>query len=168
MGDWGVFAAGNVGGDAGLGEGFSASLESGVGLTAGNSLSAPVNIGGYSSYGFLGGGPYGSATVQGVSGTNNNASLGLAGGVSYGLMFTNATQISQLEGVSQSHNLNLGIGSINWSVSADGIWTVSLTVGAKPVVSFSTYPTETKTITAITSASIIPANTHTACGALCQ
>jgi hypothetical protein len=170
---WGVFVSGNVGGDAGLAEGFSGSLQSGFGFTAGNSLSAPVDVGAFSSYGGLIGGPFQSVTAQGVNGIKSSpyTVFGLAGGVSGGLTFTNATRLSQLAGVSTSYNVNIGIGSVNWSRSSDGIWTVSLSVGAKPVASFSAYPTATITSTAKSTggtSSTGPGNAHTACGTLCQ
>jgi RHS repeat-associated protein len=193
-GQFGIFANVNAGGDAGLGEGFSGSAESGVGFTAGNSLSTPVDFGSYGSTGYLVGGPYGGATMQGVSsGINNNTVLGLSGGAGFGVMLTNATRISQLDGVVQTHNLTLGIGSVSWSVSADGIWTISVSIGAKPLLSYSTYPTGTVTNTTFTSTPNNSASTgsgsggsgsngssgssgsgssgwgstHTACGALC-
>jgi hypothetical protein len=188
-GTFGIFADVNAGGDAGLGEGFSGSAETGAVFTVGNSLSTPVDVGGYSSKGYLVGGPYGGATVQGISGgINNNTVLGLSGGAGTGVMFTNATRISQLAGVTQTHNLTLGIGSVSWSVSPDGIWTISLSIGVKPLLSYSTYPTTTVTNTAFTSApnSSTPSgsgsngsgssgsgssglgNLHTACGTLCR
>jgi RHS repeat-associated protein len=170
---WGVFVSGNVGGDAGLGEGFSGSLQSGIGFTAGNSPSAPVDVGGFSSYGGLVGGPFQSVTVEGVKGIKNSpyTVFGLAGGISGGITLTNATRISQLAGVSTSYNVNIGIGSVNWSRSSDGIWTVSLSIGAKPVASFSAYPTATITSTAKSTggtSSTGPGNAHTACGTICQ
>jgi hypothetical protein len=70
---------GNAGGAAGLGEGFAGSVEGGAGFTTSNNPSAPIDYGTYGTYGYLGGGPYGSATVQGISGMNNNTTLGLAG-----------------------------------------------------------------------------------------
>ena len=74
---FGIFANWNAGGAAGLGEGFAGSVESGAGFTTGNNPSAPIDYGTYGTYGYLGGGPYGSATVQGISGMNNNTTLGL-------------------------------------------------------------------------------------------
>ncbi len=172
---WGIFYSGNVGGDAGLAEGFSGSLSSGVGFTAGNSLSAPVDFGAFSSYGGLVGGPFQSVTTQGVNGINNSnyAVFGLAGGVSRGVTFTNATRISQLQGSAISWNVNLGIGTVSWSRSTEGIWSVSLSLGAKPIISFSTYPTmtvtnTTKSVNVGSSGSASPGNAHTACGTLCQ
>jgi hypothetical protein len=166
---WGVFVSGNVGGDAGLSSGFAGSLQSGIGFTAGNSRTAPVDFGGFSSYGGLIGGPFQSVTLEGVKGIKNSpySVFALAGGVSGGFTFTNATRISQLsDGLSTSYNVNIGIGSVNWSRSSNGIWTVSLSIGVKPVVSFSAYPTATVTGTAKTTAG--PGNAHTACGTLCQ
>jgi hypothetical protein len=165
---WGVFATGNVGGDAGLGEGFSGSLQSGVGFTMGNSWSSLVDFGAYSSYGGLVGGPFQSVTLEGAKGIkdSNHAVFGLAGGVSAGLTFTNATRISQLDGISQGYNLNFGIGSASWS-SSNGIWAFSFNLGLKPAASFSTYPAATKTGTVATLSLSAP-NAHTACGTLCK
>jgi hypothetical protein len=150
-GRFGFFANWSAGGNAGLGTGFAASVETGAGFTAGNSLSEPVDLGGYASYGGLAGGLYGGATVQRISGRNNNAVLGLSGGTGFGVMLTNATRISQLGGVGQSNNLTIGILSVSWSVAPDGLWTISASIGPKPILSFSTYPTATKTITALSS-----------------
>jgi RHS repeat-associated protein len=167
-GDFGVFANWSAGANAGLGVGFAGSTEAGAGFTFGNSLSSPVDLGGYSSSGFLAGGPYGSATVEGVSGRNNNAVIGLSAGAGYGLMVTNATRISQLGGTGQSNNFSIGILSVSWSVSPSGIWTVSASIGAKPVVSFSTYPTATKTTTSISSASNNASSASSPCKVNCH
>jgi hypothetical protein len=170
-------------GNAGLASGFAGSLSGGVGFTAGNSWSSPVDIGGYSSYGGLVGGPLQSTTLEGSSnGSNPYSVFGLAGGPSVGLTFTNASRISQLQGLDTSHEIDLGIGSISWSY-LNGIWAVSLTYGGKPILSYSSYPVMTNTGTAISFSpsggggygsagsvytNYVPANAHTACGKLCQ
>lgn len=89
-----------------------------------------------------------STTLEGsAKGPNNYGVFGLAGGASVGLTFTNATRISQLGGTSVTNTLNVGIGTVSWSVSKNGVWTITIVIGAKPAISFSTYPTDTKTAT---------------------
>jgi hypothetical protein len=172
---FGVFANWNAGGAAGLGEGFAGSVEGGAGFTTSNNPSAPIDYGTYGTYGYLGGGPYGSATVQGISGMNNNTTLGLAGSAGFVAMVTNATRISQLNGVTQSNSLSLGILNVNWSVGSNGIWTISANIGPRPFLSFSTYPTATITTTLYSAGGSggstpvgSPGNAHTACGTLCN
>lgn len=149
---WGVFLQGDLGGNAGLGSGFAGSGSIGGGFVGGNSLSDPIDVGGYASYGGLVGGMFHSTTLEGsVSGPNNYGVLGLSGGFSAGLTFTNATRMSQLEGRSVTKTLNVGVGTVSWSVSKDGIWNITVALGAKPAISFSAYPTDTKTGTVITT-----------------
>jgi RHS repeat-associated protein len=172
---FGIFANWSAGGAAGLGEGFAGSVEGGAGFTAGNSPSDPIDYGDYGTSGYLAGGPYGSATVRGISGMNNSTALGLSGGAGLGLMVTNATRLSQLNGVTQSNSLSLGILNVNWAVAPNGIWTISANVGPRPFLSFSTYPTATMTTTLYSAAGSggstpgsSAGNTHTACGTLCR
>ena len=148
----GVFVQGDVSGNAGLFSGFAGTGSAGAGFTVGNNpFSDPVDVGGYTSYGGLVGGMFRSTTIQGsTKGPNNYGVFGLAGGASVGLMFTNATRISQLSGTSVQNSLNVGIGTVSWS-SSGGLWTVSIAIGGKPVVSFSDYPTKTGTATVITT-----------------
>jgi hypothetical protein len=177
MGTFGIFGNWSAAANGGLGEGFSGSVETGAGFTAGDSLSEPVDLGGYTSYGYLAGGPYGSATVQGISGINNNMVFGGSVGTGFGATITNATRVSQLTGVDQSHNLTLGILSVSWSTSPKGIWTISANVGPKPYVSYSTYPTLTNSATFVSSGSSGGGGSgsgsaagiggHTGCGTLC-
>jgi len=151
---WGVFVTGTVGGDFGLAEGFSGSIESGVGFTTtGNPLSSPVQAGAYSSYGGLVGGPFQSITVEGAKGIkdSNYAVFGLGGGVSRGITFTNATKISQLQGTDVSHNIGIGLASVSWS-SSNGIWAFNISFGPKPAVSYSQYPATTQTNTTASAA----------------
>jgi hypothetical protein len=175
---FGIFANWSAGGAAGLGEGFAGSVESGAGFVTGNSPSDPIEYGAYGTFGYLAGGPYGSGTVQGISGLNDNTTIGLAGGAGFGGMVTNATSLSQLDGETQSNSLALGILTVNWSVASNGIWTISANVGPRPLLSFSTYPTATMTTTLYSTGSTggtggstpntSPANAHTACGTLCN
>lgn len=152
-GEFGVFVQGDVGGASGLFSGFAGSASIGGGFTIGDDpFSDPVDIGGYSSYGGLVGGAFHSTTINGsTSGPNNYGVFGLAGGASVGLTFTNATRVSQLGGTSVQNSLNVGIGTVSWSVSDSGLWTITIAIGAKPAISFSDYPTQTGTATLITT-----------------
>lgn len=149
---WGVFVQGDVGGNAGLGSGFAGSASIGGGFVAGNSFSDPIDVGGYTSYGGLVGGMFHSTTLEGSArGPNNYGVFGLAGGASAGLTFTNATRMSQVGGMGVTNTLNVGIGTVSWSVSKSGVWNITIAIGAKPAISFSTYPTDTKTGTLIST-----------------
>ena len=148
---WGIFAQRDVSGAAGLFAGFSGSGSAGVGVTWGNSPSDPIELGGYTSYGGLVGGMFHSTTLEGsAKGPNNYSVFGLGGGFSYGVTATNATKISQLGGTSLQNSLSVGIGTVSWS-NQGGIWTITIAIGGKPAVSFSDYPTNTKTATIATT-----------------
>ncbi|OGZ44721.1 MAG: hypothetical protein A2756_04670 [Candidatus Ryanbacteria bacterium RIFCSPHIGHO2_01_FULL_48_27] len=146
---WGAFFQGDVSGAAGLFSGFAGQGSVGGGLvTGGNPFTDTTDIGGYTSYGGLVGGGWHSTTLEGsVSGPNNYGVFGASGGVSGGVTFTNATRMSQLQGRGVTNTLTLGIGSISWSVSKSGVWTISIAAGLEPAISFSVYPTDTNTKT---------------------
>lgn len=148
---WGVFFQGDISGTAGLGSGFAGSASVGGGfVTDRNPFTDPMEVGAYASYGGLAGGALHSTTLDGSrKGPNPHATLGLSGGPGIGLTFTNATRMSQLSvpgGV--SNNVTAGIASFSWSRNPqNGVWTVTMSVGGKPGLSFSSYPTDTKTTT---------------------
>ncbi len=158
---WGVFLTGGAGAEGGLGEGGAASLQSGIGFTIGDSTK---ELGAFSSYGGLVGGPFQSTTVEGNKGIKNSpyGVLGANAGVNVGVTITNANKISDLRGTNASYNIGIGIASVSWS-NSNGIWTMSFSIGAKPSLSYSVYPSTTQTATAVSTG-----NAHTACGRLCK
>ena len=146
---WGVFFQADLSGAAGLGSGFAGQGSVGGGfVTDRNPFTDTTDIGGYTSYGGLVGGAFHSTTLQGSrSGPNPYTVLGLSGGLSGGVTLTNATRMSQLGGVGVTNTLSLGIGSVSWSVSKSGVWTITAALGLEPAISFSVYPTNTNTAT---------------------
>ncbi|WP_292530889.1 SpvB/TcaC N-terminal domain-containing protein [Methylocystis sp.] len=146
---WGFFFQGDLSGAAGLGSGFAGQGSVGGGfVTDRNPFTDTTDISGYTSYGGLVGGAFHSTTLEGSrSGPNPYTVLGLSGGLSGGVTLTNATRMSQLAGTGVTNTLSLGIGSISWSVSKSGVWTITAALGLEPAISFSVYPTNTNTAT---------------------
>lgn len=146
---WGFFFQGDLSGAAGLGSGFAGTVSAGGGfVTDQNPFTDPTEVGGYTSYGGLAGGAFHSTTLEGSRrGPNPYTTLGLSGGPGIGVTLTNATRMSQLDGRGVTNTLTLGIGSVSWSVSKSGVWTISIAAGLKPAISFTVYPTDTNTKT---------------------
>ena len=145
-GEWGVFANGSLSAEAGLLSGFAGTASVGRGYVGGGSLANPqIEGGSYTSYGGLVGGFILGTTIEGSKGTDVNSMVaGVNVGPSIGLMFTNATKMEQLGGITRnSWSVTLGLGAFQWSKSDNGIWTFSAGIGT-PGLSISSYPTDTK------------------------
>ena len=150
----GVFYQRDASINAGAGAGFAGSASGGVGLTWnwGKSGFESAEFGGYGSYGGLVGGALHSTTIGGsISGPNPYTVLGGSGGFSRGIMITNATRMSQVALPTVTNSITAGIVTFSWSRDAQsGVWTVTMSGGGKPGLSYSSYPTATKTTTAVT------------------
>jgi RHS repeat-associated protein len=107
------------------------------------------NNGSWSSGAFKSSGDYSSSRVNGeqsnppCSASDHNGIFGGYAGVGFGGFITNANSVGDLTGVSKNYTLNLPIGSLQFSMGANGIWSFSITVGPGAVFSASQYMTNT-------------------------
>ena len=101
------------------------------------------NFGGFGSYvaSIFGGSHNASVPTQGGGGP---AAVGAYAGFGGGVLITNATDVSQLEGPFTSYIVNTPVGSVNFSES-NGIYTASLALGPGLFASGAKITTTTKT-----------------------
>jgi RHS repeat-associated protein len=136
----------------------SSSVESGV-VAAGGGISGSLSEGAFiggpngiqtgsfmSRGGYIGGPAYGPSLGHDNS---SNVTGGAFAGAGGGVFLTNARCSAQLEGNSNVFSLNGGLllgGSVQFGISKDGTWNISLTVGPGIGASGSQYTNETLTI----------------------
>jgi len=151
-GEAGVLFQKDLSGNAGMAAGFAGQGSVGVAYVWGDSATDPTEFGSYVSYGGLVGGALHATTLEGSQSPSNHSVFGLSGGQGYSIGLTNATRVSQLGGINVTNNVSLGRLSFSWSRDQkSGVWTVTMSIGGKAGLSYSSYPTDTKTSTIVTT-----------------